>query len=85
MSCEIETVQEPNGRWVATVPAVPGLSAFGNTQEESLNLAKEVATILLTVPARSGSVILGFYPGRIPHHAPAAPYYAGTESPALAA
>jgi hypothetical protein len=69
MPSNIETIREPNGRWVARVPAVPGLAAFGDTQEESFTVAKNVAAILLRPGDLHGPLILGFYPGRIPEHA----------------
>jgi predicted RNase H-like HicB family nuclease len=67
MATNIELSREPDGRWAARVPAVPGLAAFGDTQEESLAVAKNVAAILLRACDPRGSLILGFYPGRIPN------------------
>jgi len=69
MSQNIETSREPDGRWAARVASVPGLTAFGNTEEESLALARDLASILAEGRSRSRPVILGFYPGRIPEHA----------------
>lgn len=71
MTACIETYQESNGSWVASVEAVPGLQVFGRSREETLAIAEELATIFLPKPQEHGSRILGFYPGRIPDSAQA--------------
>jgi predicted RNase H-like HicB family nuclease len=37
----IECSREPDGRWVAMVDDVPGLQLYGNSQEETLAVARE--------------------------------------------
>jgi predicted RNase H-like HicB family nuclease len=37
MNLTIEIEQEENGRWIAEVPNLPGVLAYGNTREEKKN------------------------------------------------
>lgn len=69
MRCEIESHRQPDGRWIATVAAVPGLAAFGDTREESLASAKILAGILMSNHRDRGPLILGFYLERVPAYA----------------
>jgi predicted RNase H-like HicB family nuclease len=69
MVYHIETSQEPNGRWVAKVPAVPGLLVYGQTEAETLVAAEKLTAILLAEGNKSGRGIVAFYPGRIPDSA----------------
>ena len=44
---QIETEREEDGRWLATVPALPGVMAYGATPEEAAREAKVVALQIL--------------------------------------
>jgi predicted RNase H-like HicB family nuclease len=36
MSMSIETEQEEDGRWIAEVPELPGVMAYGGTRQEAV-------------------------------------------------
>jgi len=40
---QIETEREEDGRWLAAVPALPGVMAYGTTAEEAVRKTKAVA------------------------------------------
>ena len=40
---QVETEREEDGRWLAAVPALPGVMAYGATTEEAVRKAKAVA------------------------------------------
>jgi predicted RNase H-like HicB family nuclease len=69
MVCHIETSREPDGRWIAKVPALPGLQVYGHSQEETLVAARELSAMLLYEGNRRDQRILVLYPGRIPDSA----------------
>jgi predicted RNase H-like HicB family nuclease len=69
MVCHIETSREPDGRWVAKVPALEGLQIYGYSQEETLAEARKVSAMLLYGGNRRDQRILVFYPGRLPDSA----------------
>ncbi len=43
----IEIERETDGRWLAAVPELPGVMAYGATQEEAVRKAKVVALQIL--------------------------------------
>jgi predicted RNase H-like HicB family nuclease len=43
----IELESEEDGRWLASVPELPGVMAYGDTQEEAVRKAKAVALQIL--------------------------------------
>jgi predicted RNase H-like HicB family nuclease len=47
MYFSIDSVQEPDGRWLAQVPEFPGIIAFGNTQEEAISKVELRALLAL--------------------------------------
>jgi predicted RNase H-like HicB family nuclease len=69
MVYHIETSREPDGRWVAKVPALEGLQVYGHSEEETLEEARKVSAMLLYEDNQRGHKILVFYPGRIPYSA----------------
>jgi hypothetical protein len=72
MVCHIETSHQTDGRWVTTVPALPGLQIYEYSHEDSLATARKLTAILLLEGGRqeqSDHRILVFYPGRIPDSA----------------
>ena len=44
---KIELDSEEDGRWLASVPDLPGVMAYGDTQEEAVRKAKAVALQIL--------------------------------------
>ncbi len=44
---KIELESEEDGRWLASVPELPGVMAYGDTQEEAVRKAKTVALKIL--------------------------------------
>jgi predicted RNase H-like HicB family nuclease len=44
---KIELESEEDGRWLASVPELPGVMAYGDTQEEAVRKAKAVALQIL--------------------------------------
>ena len=65
----IKTSRDPDGHWVAKVPALPGLKVYGSSQEETLVTARKLSVMLLYDGNRRRQSILAFYPGRIPDSA----------------
>ena len=47
MNLTVETEQETNGRWIAEVPQLPGVLAYGSTQEEALAKVQALALRVL--------------------------------------
>jgi predicted RNase H-like HicB family nuclease len=43
----IETGREADGRWIAEIPALPGVLAYGATREEAVASAKALASRVL--------------------------------------
>jgi predicted RNase H-like HicB family nuclease len=43
MKLTIEFEQEADGRWIAEVPELPGVLAYGDTQEKAAQLARALA------------------------------------------
>ncbi len=44
---EVETEREEDGRWLAAVPALPGVMAYGATPDEAVRKAKAIALQVL--------------------------------------
>ena len=47
MNFTVETEQETDGRWIAEVPQLPGVLAYGSTQEEALAKVQALALRVL--------------------------------------
>jgi predicted RNase H-like HicB family nuclease len=43
MTLSIELDPEEDGRWIATVPEIPGVSRYGQTREEAVHAVKVLA------------------------------------------
>lgn len=43
MEFSIETEQEADGRWIAEVTKLPGVLAYGETKDQAIALARELA------------------------------------------
>jgi len=69
MMCPIETNRESDGRWIVSVPALPGLQVFGYSEEEALSTARRLNALLgqPDLSKEEGNFkILVFYPNRTP-------------------
>ena len=40
---KIEIEREDDGRWIASVPSLPGVMAYGNTKAEAIRAVKKLA------------------------------------------
>ena len=47
MPLMIETEQETDGRWIAEVPDIPGVMAYGETREEAIRRVESLAQQVL--------------------------------------
>ncbi len=43
MRYDVETEREDDGRWIAAVPALPGVLAYGATRDEAIAKAEALA------------------------------------------
>lgn len=43
----VETEQEEDGRWIAEVPALPGVLAYGDSRDEAVARAESLALRVL--------------------------------------
>lgn len=43
MNLTIDLNREDDGRWIATVPEIPGVSKYGKTPEEAIHAVKVLA------------------------------------------
>lgn len=43
MKLSIELGREVDGRWIATVPEIPGVSKYGQTRDEAIQAVKVLA------------------------------------------
>ena len=43
----IETEQEEDGRWIADIPALPGVLVYGATRQEAIDAARALALRVL--------------------------------------
>jgi predicted RNase H-like HicB family nuclease len=51
---QVETEKEEDGRWLAAVPALPGVMAYGATPEAAVRKAKAIALQVLADMVESG-------------------------------
>ena len=56
-SLAIEIDQEEDGRWIAEVPAIPGVMAYGQTQEEAVAQVKALALRVLADRLENGEAV----------------------------
>jgi predicted RNase H-like HicB family nuclease len=54
MNLTIETEQEDDGRWIAEVPELAGVLAYGATREEAMAKAQALALRVLAEPLEHG-------------------------------
>jgi predicted RNase H-like HicB family nuclease len=53
----IEIEQETDGRWIAEIPALPGVLAYGATREEAIASAKALALRVLAERLEHGEAM----------------------------
>jgi predicted RNase H-like HicB family nuclease len=56
MKLTIELEQETDGRWIAEIPELPGVLAYGDTQEKAAQLARALAFRVLADQIEAGEV-----------------------------
>jgi predicted RNase H-like HicB family nuclease len=54
---KIEIEREDDGRWMAEIPELPGVMAYGNSRNEAIARAKAVALRLLADRLENGEAI----------------------------
>ena len=59
MNLSVELEQEEDGRWIADVPALPGVMAYGKTANEALSKAKALALRVLAERLEEGEASAG--------------------------
>lgn len=47
MNLQIEVEREDDGRWLAEIPELPGVMAYGQTREEAISREKALALRVL--------------------------------------
>lgn len=53
----IDTEQEDDGRWIAEVPAVPGVMVYGTSRDEAVARAQALALRVLAERLENGEVV----------------------------
>ena len=53
----IESEREEDGRWLAAVPELPGVMAYGSTEEEASRRVKSIALQILADMIESGEAL----------------------------
>ena len=48
MNLQIEVEREDDGRWLAEIPELPGVMAYGQTREEAISRVKALALRVIT-------------------------------------
>ena len=54
---KVELEQETDGRWIAEVPALPGVLAYGSSRQEAIALAEALALRVLTDRLEHGEAV----------------------------
>ena len=54
MNLAIETEQEDDGRWLAEIPALPGVMAYGQTREGAVSRVQVLALRVLSERIENG-------------------------------
>jgi predicted RNase H-like HicB family nuclease len=53
----IETEQETDGRWLAEIPALPGVLTYGTTRTAAIAAAEALARCVLADRAEHGEIV----------------------------
>jgi predicted RNase H-like HicB family nuclease len=56
MTLTIQLEQETDGRWIAEVPELPGVLAYGDTQDKAAQLARALAFRVLADQLEAGEI-----------------------------
>ena len=54
---QIEIEQEPDGQWIAEIPGLPGVMAFGETRDQALARVEALALRVLADRLENGEVV----------------------------
>jgi len=57
MNLNIEIEQEEDGRWIAEVPDLPGVLAYGHTREETIARVKTLSLRVLADRMENGEAV----------------------------
>jgi predicted RNase H-like HicB family nuclease len=57
MNLNFETEQEDDGRWIAEVPELPGVLAYGATQQQAIIKAEALALRVLAERLENAEVL----------------------------
>jgi len=57
MNLIIEIEQEADGRWIAEVPDIPGVLAYGHTREEAIARVKALSLRVLAERMENGEAV----------------------------
>ena len=57
MKLTLEVEQEEDGRWIAEVPELPGVLAYGNSREQAIASAEALALRVLAERLENGEAI----------------------------
>ncbi len=55
----VEWEQETDGRWIAEIPDIPGVMAYGTTRDEALRNVEILALKVLTERLERGEEVMG--------------------------
>ncbi len=61
MALEVEVEREVDGRWIADVPALPGVLTYGNSREEAIRSAQALALRVIAERLEHGEAIPGSF------------------------
>jgi predicted RNase H-like HicB family nuclease len=57
MNLTIELERETDGRWIAAVPALPGVLSYGDTQDEAVARARALAVRVIADRVAAGEAV----------------------------
>jgi len=57
MNLTIEIDREEDGRWIAEVPDLPGVLAYGNTRQEAIDRAKTLSLRVMADRMENGESV----------------------------
>ena len=57
MNFAIETEQEDDGRWLAEIPALPGVMAYGQTRQDAVSRVQVLALRVLAERIENGESV----------------------------
>ena len=67
MNLNIEIEQEEDGRWIAEVPGLPGVLAYGTTSNEEMTKAEVLALRVLAEKLEQGESVRNRSLSPLPH------------------